>query len=284
MELQCKNLKKEYGTTKALKDFSMVFQPGIYGLLGTNGAGKSTLMNLLTDNITRTGGEILLDGTEILTLGKSYRAKIGYMPQQQGFYPYFSPMAFLLYMADLKNLNRKTAKKQSLDLLEKLNLMPVKNKPMGGFSGGMLQRVLLAQALLGNPDILLLDEPTAGLDPKERIRVRNLISNLSKNKIILLATHIVTDIEQIADQVILLKEGELLLSDRPEVLEQTMADKVKIYPEETYCQMETGTFKIGNIFRKEGINYYRLIGDKLPAAGTTPEYITLEDVFLHYLE
>ena len=189
--IEIKNLRKTYGKKVALKSFSYTFEDGIYGMLGANGAGKSTLMNLLTDNVKRDSGEILYDGKEILKMGGSYLEKVGYMPQQQGFYESFSARMFLVYMAE---------------------------KKIGGFSGGMKQRVLLAQALLGDPKLLILDEPTAGLDPKERVNLRNYIHQLSQNKIILLATHVVSDVESIADRILIMKAGELVADDTPEHL------------------------------------------------------------------
>ena len=175
-------------------------------------------MNLITDNVKRTSGEILYDGKEILDMGSSYRELIGYMPQQQGFYENFSARMFLYYMAELKGIKKKEAKKQIEDLLSLVNLSDVADKKIGGFSGGMKQRVLLAQALLGNPKILILDEPTAGLDPKERVNLRNYIYKLSEDKIILLATHVVSDVETIADRILVMKDGELVADDSPEKL------------------------------------------------------------------
>ncbi len=284
MKLECTNLSKDYGGGKGLLDFTMTFTPGIYGILGPNGSGKSTLMNLLTDNVARSAGQLTLDGQDILSLGEGYRGKLGYSPQQQGFYPDFSPMAFLKYMAQLKGLPRKGIQEECLHLLEAVNLRNVKDTPLGSFSGGMCQRVLLAQALLGNPDILLLDEPTAGLDPKERIRIRNLISSLAGNKIILIATHIVSDIESIADQVLLLKEGRLLRAGTADALEQSVADYVREYPARQIPDDEAKRLRVANVFRREGENWLRLVGDNLPAGGERPDHLNLEDVYLYYLE
>ena len=284
MKLICKKLTKDYGGGKGLIDFSMEFRPGIYGILGPNGSGKSTMMNLLTDNVARTSGELSLDGVDVLKLGESYRGRIGYMPQQQGFYPHFSPMAFLKYMAELKGLPRKGIEAECLRLLEAVNLLDVKDSPLGSFSGGMCQRVLLAQSLLGDPDILLLDEPTAGLDPKERIRIRNLISGFAGNKIILIATHIVSDIESIADQVLLMKNGRLLRSGTADELENSIADKVREYSADSLSEESKQSNRIANVFRREGQNWLRLIGDDLPEGGKQPDHLNLEDVYLYYLE
>ena len=218
MELRIEHLTKKYGEKVALRDFSYTFTPGIYGILGANGAGKSTLMNLITDNVKRTDGRILWDGTDILKLGKRFRGKLGYMPQQQGMYNDFSARAFLRYMAQIKEIPKKQADEQIEQLLDVVNLREDAHKKVGGFSGGMRQRVLLAQALLGDPKILILDEPTAGLDPRERLRLRQYISDLAQDRIVFLTTHIVSDIESIAGDVLLMKQGELVKHGAPEAL------------------------------------------------------------------
>ena len=295
MELQLEHLSKTYGTVQALKDISYTFKPGIYGILGANGAGKSTMINLITDNVARdkgsAGGSILYYGQDILKLGSRFRGIIGYMPQQQGFYEDFSPKAFLRYMAEIKgikgkNENGQTVKEQIDELLEVVNLTGVAYKKIGGFSGGMKQRVLLAQALLGDPDILILDEPTAGLDPKERIAIRNYIAELSRNKIILFATHVVSDIECIADYVLLLKKGEIIAMGTPVELIEKMHGKVA----EITCTLdEVGKlqekYHIGNIRQRKNGIALRLVGDELPdEAVMVDENIDLEDVYLYYFE
>ena len=218
MELRIEHLTKKYGEKVALRDFTYTFTPGIYGILGANGAGKSTLMNLITDNVKRNEGQILWNGTDILKLGKDFRALLGYMPQQQGMYNDFSARAFLRYMAQIKEIPKKQADEQIEQLLEVVNLREDAHKKVGGFSGGMRQRVLLAQALLGDPKILILDEPTAGLDPRERLRLRQYISDLAQDRIVFLTTHIVSDIESIAGDVLLMKQGELVRHGAPEAL------------------------------------------------------------------
>lgn len=217
-KLELTDLTKRYGNHVALEGFSASFAPGIYGILGANGAGKSTLMNLITDNIRRDSGSITFDGRDILELGDDFRQVLGYMPQQQGIYEQMTAASFVSYMGKLKGIKGKQLQQQVKDVLALTNLSDVANKKLGGFSGGMKQRALLAQALLGDPKVLLLDEPTAGLDPKERIRIRNYIRELAKERIVLLATHIVSDIESIADQVLLMKRGKVLKMDTPQAL------------------------------------------------------------------
>ena len=294
MELELRELSKSYGSVKALNKISYTFKPGIYGILGANGAGKSTMINLITDNVSRdsnNGGNILYDGEDILKLGKKFRAIVGYMPQQQGFYEDFSPKAFLKYMAEVKGLKRKNEEGKSVaqqidELLEVVNLTSVAYKKIGGFSGGMKQRVLLAQALLGNPKFLILDEPTAGLDPKERIGIRNYIAELSKDKIILFATHVVSDIECIADKVILVKKGQIVATGTPVELIEKMQGKVA----ELTCTLEDvgklqEQYKVGNIRQRKNGLALRLVGDTLPdEAVKVEDNIDLEDVYLYYFE
>lgn len=306
MELILKNLKKTYGNVKALKGINYTFTPGVYGILGSNGAGKSTMINLITDNVKRdkNGGEILFcddnsdtaEAVDILKLGSKFRSFIGYMPQQQGYYADFTPKAFLKYMADIKGVKKKeivdnngsksyiSVNEQIDKLLEIVNLTDAAYKRIGGFSGGMKQRVLLAQALLGNPKILILDEPTAGLDPKERIHIRNYIAKLSKDRIILFATHVVSDIECIADKVILLKEGQIIEAGSPVQLIDKVYGKVR----EINCQLEDvdnlqKKYRVGNIRQRRNGLALRIVGDTLPEmADACSNDIDLEDVYLYY--
>ena len=281
--IEIKNLRKTYGKKVALKSFSYTFEDGIYGMLGANGAGKSTLMNLLTDNVKRDSGEILYDGKEILKMGGSYLEKVGYMPQQQGFYESFSARMFLVYMAELKGLRKKEAKKQIENLLEIVHLSHVADKKIGGFSGGMKQRVLLAQALLGNPKLLILDEPTAGLDPNERIRFRNLISELSEDRLVLLSTHIVSDVEYVANEIILMKEGKFFYTGTSDeiILSMDMFVWNCIIPKS----------ELNNYMKKYLIGNVRTVSDgvelrvlsKMPPTGNAVQVeATLEDAFLLY--
>lgn len=211
MELRAEQLTKEYRKGKrALDRFSYTFREGIYGLLGPNGAGKSTLMGILTTNIKATEGKLYIDGQESLSMGKEYRRHIGYMPQQQKLYEDFSLVRFLHYIASLKGVK---AEDGSIDeIIRAVNLWDVRGDSIGTYSGGMRQRVLLAQTLVGNPDILIMDEPTVGLDPKERVNFRELVSNVAKSKTVIIATHIVSDLEKLASEIIFLNHGKIVES------------------------------------------------------------------------
>lgn len=208
-KLTIENLNKTYGKVKALTDFSYIFTPGIYGILGANGAGKSTLFGLLTDTLHRQSGEILWDDKDILKLGRGFRKELGYMPQSQGYYPEMSAREFLFYIGELKGIPRKEVEGEVDRMLTLVGLKKIANRKLGQYSGGMRQRALLASAMLGSPSLLILDEPTAGVDPRERIRIRSIISEISQDRIVLLATHVVTDVECIANQVLLMKKGNL---------------------------------------------------------------------------
>lgn len=210
MELKAIQLTKQYGSKTAVNHLNLSLSNGVYGLLGANGAGKTTLMRLLCDIQTPTSGKITLDGKNISVLGEKYRNLLGYLPQQFGYYPDFTAWDFLMYVAALKGLSEKQAHKKATELLEAVDLAEKRNLKIKTFSGGMKQRLGIAQAMLNNPRILILDEPTAGLDPKERVRFRNLISAFSKDRIVILSTHIVSDVEFIAEDIIMMKDGQIL--------------------------------------------------------------------------
>lgn len=237
MKLKLEHISKEYKNTTALDDFSMTFSEGIYGLLGPNGAGKSTLMKLITRNIKPTAGEIYLDGTDIHTLKREYQRLIGYMPQQQAIYPFYTGRMFLAYMGLLKGVEKKVLNDEIEKYASKVNLLDVLDRKVGTYSGGMKQRLLIAQAFLGDSKIIIFDEPTAGLDPKERIHVRNLIHDNSAGKIILIATHVVQDIEDIASQIMLLKKGVLIEMAAPEILTGRITDKENPDLEDVYLSI-----------------------------------------------
>lgn len=288
MELALNCISKTYkkGSVKALDNFSVTLTPGVYGLLGPNGAGKSTLMNIITDNLNADGGEVVYGGENIKKLGKDYRAVLGYMPQQQGLYDDFTLNRFLWYMAALKGLKKKEAKEKITQLLETVNLTDAAHKKLGSFSGGMKQRALIAQALLNNPEILILDEPTAGLDPKERIRIRNFISEIAEDKIVLISTHVVSDIEFIAKEIILLKKGQLVSHDTCTNLTKEIENKVfevEINKEELkYFQ---DNYRVSNLYHNDEKIIVRLVTD-IPPENYEIQSVkaTLEDLYLYVFE
>lgn len=222
--LELQKINKHYGKKKhALCNFSFIFTNGIYGLLGPNGAGKSTLINMITDNLLpdNDNGKILWNGEETKILKEKFRSRLGFMPQQQNLYESMTAHTFLNYIASLKCLDKKQSEQEIPKIMERVELTESLDKKMGGFSGGMKQRVLIASALLGNPELIILDEPTAGLDPKQRVIIRNMVSDLGKDKIIIISTHIVSDIETIAKEILFIKEGRLIDSGTiPELVEK----------------------------------------------------------------
>lgn len=286
MELKFVELTRTYGSNVALNSLSLTLTKGIYGILGPNGAGKSTLMNLITDNLKRSRGSILYDGTDILKLGRQFRKKVGYMPQQQGYYEDLSASAFLKYMAEVKGVPRREAARQIPELLKRVHLSDVAHDRVGSFSGGMKQRIMLAQALLGGPEILILDEPTAGLDPKERIRLRNFIMELSADKMILLATHVVSDIECIADKVLLMRKGNLVGQGTPMELISSLKGKVAEMPctKQQLSELER-KYPSGNVSQRRDGMVFRLVGDEFQDGFEVIEDpIGLEDVYLYYCD
>ena len=216
--LEIRNLSKSYGKKVALNNINLKFDNGLYGLLGPNGAGKSTLMNIITDNLKADNGEILWNGMDYQKLGVKYREILGYMPQQQGLYNGFTGKRFLNYIAVLKDIPKKEILLQIEESAKKVNLQNELDKKINMYSGGMKQRLLIASCILGNPKLIIFDEPTAGLDPKERVRVKKLMQELSSKSIVIIATHIVPDIENIAKEIVILKEGVLIEKNTPEKL------------------------------------------------------------------
>ena len=284
MILTISDITKSYGTNLALDHFSAVLEPGIYALLGPNGSGKSTLMNILTDNLKADSGEITYDGENTLAMGERFREKLGFMPQYPGLYPNFTVERFLWYMAALKGLTKAQCERQIPEILAAVELDDVPRRRIGALSGGMKQRLTLEQAVLGEPEILILDEPTAGLDPKQRISIRNYISKIAFNKIVLIATHVVSDVEFIARDVILLKKGVIADSAPPAVLLKKIEGGVWIVPcAESEVPAMQDRFRVTNIARDEttGEVLLRVLHREKPAEGARSVAPTLEDYYLH---
>lgn len=281
MELSIDRLTKQYGRKIAVDCVSTVLRSGVYGLLGENGAGKTTLMRMLCAILEPTSGEVFLDGREVTSMGGDYRDLLGYLPQDFGYYPNYTAKEFLLYMAALKGIPRDVAGSRTKELLEVVGLSESASKKIKTFSGGMKQRVGIAQALLNEPKLLILDEPTAGLDPKERVRFRNMISDYAAGRIVILSTHIVSDIEAIADEVLLMKKGKLVSQGTVSALTKEAEGKVW---ELTVPQTETKSWQdkaaVANL-RHEGEQVVlRILAEEKPAEGAVPCEATLEDLYL----
>ena len=287
-KLEIKNISKTYkkGTVKALDDFSVTLTPGVYGLLGPNGAGKSTLMNIITDNLNSDSGKVLYNDEDIKKLGKNYRTVLGYMPQQQGLYDDFTLNRFLWYMSALKGLKKKEAKDKITSLLDTVNLTDSAHKKLGGFSGGMKQRALIAQALLNDPKILILDEPTAGLDTKERIRIRNFVSEIAEDKIVLISTHVVSDIEFIAKEIILLKQGKLVSHDTcPNLVSEIENKVVEVEIDREELKYYQDNYRVSNLYHNGEKIVVRLVTDNSPENHYSKIVKpTLEDLYLYVFE
>lgn len=266
----------------AIERINYNFSPGIYGLLGPNGAGKSTWIKLLTTSLKPTEGQICCDGVPIADMLDNYMGKIGYVPQNQNLFPYFTGYKFLYYMAALKGIKKELADKQIPILLQRVNMHEKGKYKIRTYSGGMKQRLLIAQAFLGNPEIIFMDEPTAGLDPKERIRIRNLISEMSFGKIILIATHVVPDVEYISQEIMLIKKGQIIRSGSPDSLEKELNGLV--FEKEVNVE-EVTRFSQENLvagIRKEGNN---VLVRYICSSRTEKEKAvrpTLDDVYLYH--
>lgn len=297
MELHINQIRKSYGTNLALSSFTANLQPGIYALLGPNGSGKSTLMNIITDNLKADSGEITYqEGDEkpenILKMGVRFRKKLGFMPQYPGMYPNFTVGRFMWYMAALKDVGADLKGKVKKDyiseqigkILTAVELDDVQNRRIGALSGGMKQRLALAQAVLGDPEVLILDEPTAGLDPKQRIYIRNYISRIALNKIVILATHVVSDIEYIARDAIILKKGIIVDNAPPQELVHKIEGKVWNVPvNEDQVTAIQQAFRVTNIARDEmtGKVLLRVLSDDRPTEEAVTVASTLEDYYLY---
>lgn len=289
MHLSIKNITKRYGDNLALNDFSAELGPGIYALLGPNGSGKSTLMNIITDNLKADSGSITCDGEDIYAMGGRFREKLGFMPQYPGLYPNFTVERFMWYMAALKGLTKAQAKREIPPILEAVELDDIPHRRIGALSGGMKQRLTLAQAVLGDsergfPELLILDEPTAGLDPKQRITIRNYISKIAFNKTVIIATHVVPDIEFIAKEIIMLKKGVIVDSAPPHELTKKIEGKVWLLPcGEAEVQAAQDRFRVTNISRDDqsGKVILRVISEAKPSDAAQNAAPTLEDYYLY---
>lgn len=282
MELEIINLTKDFHGVKAVNNLSLSIENGVYGLLGVNGAGKTTLMRMICTLLHPTSGSIKYEGKDIFDMDCDYRNLLGYLPQDFGFYPDFSVTDYLNYIASIKGLSKTASKKRVETVLQQVGMEKYKTIKMKKLSGGMKRRVGIAQAILNNPKILILDEPTAGLDPGERIRFRNLISELSEERIVLLSTHIVSDIESIARKVFFMKNGSITLSGTIDDILKSAQAKVWI------CQVTLDeadnlqkNFLVSN--RKGGQDFIelRIISDKKPVENAREEQLSLEDLFIY---
>lgn len=281
MKLSFNGVDKSYGKNHALDHFSAELEHGIYALMGPNGSGKTTLINILTDNLKADSGEILYDGENILKLGKKFRSKIGFMPQYPGMYPAFTVEEFMLYMSTLKGIKKSEAVPMIKEILEAVELLDVKGRRISALSGGMKQRLALGQAVLGDPEVIILDEPTAGLDPKQRIAIRNYISSIALRKIVLIATHVVSDVEFIARDVIFLNKGKLTDFASSEVL----AAKIKGKVYEISCTADElsemrQNYRVVNILQMPDGIRLRVLSNISPLGGV-PVDPTLEDYYLY---
>ena len=283
MDLRICNLSKDFDGFKAVNNFSYHMDCGVYGLLGVNGAGKTTLMRMLTTLMHPTSGQITWDGEDVFAMDGKYRMLLGYLPQDFGYYPDFSVYDYLMYIAALKGIRSAVAKQRVKELLKQVGLVKARNKKMKTLSGGMKRRAGIAQAMLNDPKILILDEPTAGLDPSERIRFRNLISELSEDRIVLLSTHIVSDIEYIANDILLMKDGQLVISGTSEDIIDSMPESVWIC-RVTKNSIDAGLkkYKVSNVKTVPGGAELRIISRNQPTENAIQVDATLEDVFLYY--
>ena len=283
MELKLSELTKEFKDITAVSSLSYTFSTGVYGLLGVNGAGKTTLMRMLCTLLHPTVGSITWNGKDIFEMDGEYRKLLGYLPQEFGYYPEFSVYDYLMYVASIKGLRPVTAKQRTEALLKQVGMEKSQNKKMKKLSGGMKRRVGIAQAMLNDPKILILDEPTAGLDPNERIRFRNLISELSEERLVLLSTHIVSDIEHIANEIILMKDGEIKASGTSKQLLAAMPEKVwSLDVSREEVDFYRKTYKVPNVKTIPGGAQLRVLSIEEPSERAVLETATLEDLFLDY--
>lgn len=288
MELTLKNITKVFKDKIAVNDFNVILTSGVYGLLGPNGAGKTSLMRIIADVSNATSGEVYLNGKSKTELGADYRDVLGYLPQDVGFYKSFTAQKFLEYVATLKGIDKEKASIKIDELLKFVNLEKDRKRKIGKFSGGMKQRLGIAQALLNDPKILILDEPTAGLDPNERIRFKNLIAEISRDKIVILSTHIVSDVEFIANEILIMRNGELVEKATPVEMLNSIRGKVhSLKIKEDLLHKVQSKFKVSNIIRDHEHIMVRVVGDENPlidGVEVIDESPNLEDLFLYYFD
>lgn len=283
VKLELNGLTKEFGDFTAVNHINLTMTNGVYGLLGVNGAGKTTLMRMLCTLLKPTRGMICCNGKDIFNMDSEYRKLLGYLPQDFGFYPEFTVEDYLLYIAALKGIRPVVAKKRVKELISKVGLSKAAHKKMKKLSGGMKRRAGIAQAMLNNPKILILDEPTAGLDPNERIRFRNLISELSEDRLVLLSTHIVSDIEYIANEIWLMKDGEVLHKGSIEELINSMTETVwECFVPKNRVSDFMEKYKISNMKSEINQIMLRIISHEKPVENAMRVEASLEDVFLYY--
>lgn len=282
-ELELTEIVKIFKDKTAVQGITVRLGHGVYGLLGENGAGKTTLMRMLCGILKPTSGSILCDGMPILQMGGEYRRLLGYLPQDFGYYGDFSALRFLHYMAALKALPEEYARSRIEELLELVDLAPVQKNKLKTYSGGMLRRVGIAQALLNDPEILVLDEPTSGLDPAERVRFRNIISSLGKNRLVILSTHIVSDVEYIADKIMIMKNGQIMhMGDEEALLQEAEGCVWKCLVSESQADELTRQHVISNLRNQSGQVELRIISGDRPVEHAVPVEATLEDAYLFY--
>ena len=284
MTLEIKNVTKRFEDRIILNDISIDLEPGVYGLLGGNGSGKSTLMRIICGVIKPNEGTTIYNGYNTTEKSESFRTILGFLPQDFRYYPDFTGLKFLLYIAALKGLDKLIAKKKCNDLLHLVGLEDVKNKKIKQYSGGMKQRLGIAQAMINNPEVLILDEPTVGLDPKERVRFRNLISSFSKEKIIILSTHIVSDIEYIADEILILNKGKIVnRGSSPELVKEIEGQVWECLMESTLVNEISAKYIISNKKHEAEGTVLRIISKNQPTMNAKKVQPTLEDLYLFYL-
>ena len=284
-ELELINLQKRFKDKMAVQSLNLCLGHGVYGLLGENGAGKTTLMRMICGILQPSQGSILCDRMEIGQMGSAYRSLLGYLPQDFGYYEDFTAYRFLNYMAALKALPEEYAKNRIDELLELVDLTAVKNKKLKTFSGGMIRRIGIAQALLNNPEILVLDEPTSGLDPKERVRFRNIISSLGKNRIVILSTHIVSDVEYIADWIMIMKNGKMVRTGTEAEIAEEVKDCVwKCVVSEQEAEELNQKYIVSNLKNQGEQVELRIVSKEKPIAEAQRQEVTLEDIYLYCIQ